>query len=66
MAMFMDERADDQQRQALQMIFSGQVGGWPGEFGKFIGEVRGMEFARIDFHLRITEDTQRRSICGDE
>jgi hypothetical protein len=51
MAMFIDERADERQREALQMIFGGQVGGWPGTFAQFIGEVRGMEFARIDFHV---------------
>jgi hypothetical protein len=51
MAMFIDERADERQREALQMIFSGQGGGWPGTFAQFIGEVRGMEFARIDFHV---------------
>lgn len=51
MAMFVDERADERQREALQMIFGGRVGGWPGTFANFIGEVRGMEFARIDFHV---------------
>jgi hypothetical protein len=51
MAIFIDERADEPQRKALQMIFGGQVGGWPGTFANFIGEVRGMEFARIDFHV---------------
>lgn len=51
MAMFIDERADPRQRNALQMIFSGRVGGWPGTFANFIGEVRGMEFARIEFHV---------------
>ena len=51
MAMFIDERADEPQRKALQMIFGGQVGGWPETFANFIGEVRGMEFARIDFHV---------------
>jgi hypothetical protein len=51
MAMFLDERADGPQREALQMIFGGRVGGWPGTFANFIGEVRGMEFARIDFHV---------------
>ena len=29
-AMFIDERADQRQREALQMIFGGRVGGWPG------------------------------------
>lgn len=51
MAMFVDERADERQREALQMIFAGRVGGWPGTFANFIGEVRGMEFARIDSHV---------------
>ena len=51
MGMFIDERADARQREALQMIFSGRVGGWPGTFAQFIGEVRGLEFARIDFHV---------------
>lgn len=51
MAMFIDERANERQREALQMIFGGRVGGWPATFAGFIGEVRGMEFARIDFHV---------------
>jgi len=50
MGMFMDERADEKQRHALQMIFGGRVGGWPGTFANFIGDVRGMEFVHIDFH----------------
>jgi hypothetical protein len=51
MAIFIDEQADEQQRDALQLIFGGRVGGWPAAFANFIGEVRGMEFARIDFHV---------------
>jgi hypothetical protein len=51
MALFLDERGDEKQREALQMIFGGRVGGWPGTFANFIGEVRGMEFAHIDFHI---------------
>ena len=51
MAIFIDERADERQRDALQKIFGGRVGGWPAIFANFIGEVRGMEFARIDFHV---------------
>src|ERR687887_71887 len=45
MGIYMDERADEQQREALQKIFGGQVGGWPGEFASTIGEVRGIEYA---------------------
>jgi hypothetical protein len=51
MAMFVDERADERQREALQAIWSGQAGGWPGDFSAMIGNVRGMEFARIDFDI---------------
>ena len=51
MAIYMDERADEGQREALQMIFGGQVGGWPGEFASMIGEVRGMEYAPITFEI---------------
>jgi len=51
MAMFVDERADEQQREALQTIWSGQVGGWPAEFAGMIGNMRGMDFARIDFEI---------------
>jgi hypothetical protein len=51
MAMFVDERADDDQREALQAIWSGQAGGWPAYFGEMIGNMRGMEFAQIDFEI---------------
>src|SRR5262249_39756130 len=51
MAIFIEERADQRQPDALQMIFGGRVGGWPGTFATFIGEVRGMEFPRIEFHV---------------
>ena len=51
MAMFVDERADERQREALGIIWSGQAGGWPGDFAAMIGNVRGMEFAQIDFSI---------------
>jgi hypothetical protein len=63
-AMFIDERADEGQRNALQMIFGGRVGGWPGTFANFIGEVRGMEFARIDFHVDDDLASWRAEIAG--
>lgn len=64
MAMFIDERADERQREALQMIFGGRVGGWPGTFANFIGDVRGMEFARIDFHVDSDLASWRAEIPG--
>jgi hypothetical protein len=51
MALFVDERADERQREALQTIWSGQAGGWPGEFAAMIENMRGMEFAQIDFDI---------------
>jgi hypothetical protein len=64
MAIFIDERADELQREALQMIFGGRVGGWPAIFANFIGEVRGMEFARIDFHVDDDLTSWRAEIPG--
>src|SRR5512135_2398875 len=41
MGLFIDERADGRQREALQAIFSGQAGGWPAAFfAPTIGEFR--------------------------
>jgi hypothetical protein len=51
MAIFFDERADKQQREALNMIFSGKAGGFMAEIAKLIGEVRGIEYAPIKFEL---------------
>jgi hypothetical protein len=51
MGLFVDEAANDRQREAMQMIFGGQAGGWPGDFAEMIGEVRGVEFSRIEFEV---------------
>lgn len=49
--LFFDEEANPQQRDALQMIFSGKAGGFMSEFAKIIGDVRGTEFAPIKFEV---------------
>lgn len=49
LGLFIDERADAGQRQALQMVFSGQAGGFMAGFARSIGEVRGIEFVPISF-----------------
>ncbi len=51
MAFFFDERANQEQREALQMIFTGKAGGFMAEFAKIIGEVRGLNFAPIKFEV---------------
>lgn len=51
MALFIDERADESQREALQAIWGGQAGGWMGGFAELIGNMRGIEYAPIDFQV---------------
>src|SRR3954470_6705016 len=49
---FLDERADERQREALQTIFTGQAGGWPATFARLVEtDVRGLEFVPIDFEI---------------
>ena len=48
---FFDERADKDQREALQMIFSGKAGGFMAEIAKLMGETRGLDFAPIKFEI---------------
>src|ERR671910_781889 len=51
MGLFIDENADEGQREALQLIFGGQAGGWPADFAANIGEMRGIEFVPIAFEV---------------
>lgn len=54
-AVFLDEQADETQREALQTIFGGKAGGWLATFGEVFGaEIRGMEYAPI--HASIADD----------
>jgi hypothetical protein len=62
--LFLDERADDGQREALQQIFAGRAGGWPAVFASLIGEVRGIEFARIDYRVEDGLASWRAEIPG--
>ena len=50
-AFFFDERANQQQRDALQMIFTGKAGGFMAEFGKLLGDMRGIDYAPINFEV---------------
>jgi hypothetical protein len=51
LAMFLDEKANERQREALQMIFSGKAGGFMATFAKIIGDIRGMNFTPIKFEV---------------
>jgi hypothetical protein len=64
MGIFLDERAEEAQREALQIIFGGQAGGWPGDFASMIGEVRGMEYAPIEFEIADDLAWWRASVPG--
>ncbi|HEY9450973.1 MAG TPA: DUF1326 domain-containing protein [Gemmatimonadaceae bacterium] len=54
LGMFIDERASEEQRDALRLIWGGEAGGFPAEFAKLIGEVRGIEYAPIE--LEVADD----------
>jgi hypothetical protein len=51
LGLFIDERADRTQREALRLIWGGEAGGFPAEFAKLIGEVRGIDYAPIEFEI---------------
>jgi hypothetical protein len=51
MGIFIDDRADESQREALQTIFAGEAGGWPAGFAAMVEEVKGIEYAPIKFEL---------------
>ena len=48
---YIDEGADDAQRQALERIFTGKVGGWPAEFAALIEDLRGIDYVPITFDI---------------
>jgi hypothetical protein len=50
-AFFFDERANEDQRKALNMIFTGKAGGLMGKFANLFGEVRGLEYVPIKFEV---------------
>jgi hypothetical protein len=51
LGLFIDERAARPQREALQLIWGGQAGGYPAEFAKLIGKVRGIAYVPIEFEI---------------
>jgi hypothetical protein len=57
-ALYIDERADDRQREALQAIFTGQAGGVMGGFAPLITEVLGVKAVPITYR----SEGKRRSV----
>jgi hypothetical protein len=57
-ALYVDERADQRQQEALQAIFAGAAGGVMGGFAPLIGEVLGVKAVPIDYRV----EGKRRSV----
>src|SRR5258707_5697978 len=57
-ALYVDDRATEEQRGALIKIFAGQAGGHPANLAKCIGEVLGVKAAPIEYRA----EGKRRSI----
>jgi len=51
LGIFMDERANEAQREALQAVSSVKAGGWMGVFAELVGDTRGLEFVPIAFEV---------------
>lgn len=61
-ALYVDERADDQQFDAVTQIFSGQAGGHPQILMSFVSEVLGIQRVQIDYDA--DNNNRRLSIPG--
>lgn len=48
--LYLDAKADPEQRAALERIFTGKEGGWPARFITTVEEVQNIEYAPINFH----------------
>ncbi|MFQ5693011.1 MAG: DUF1326 domain-containing protein [Nitrospinota bacterium] len=57
-ALYLDERASEEQKDALTRIFSGQAGGHPAVLAAFVEEVVGVKSAAIDYRA----EGKRRSL----
>lgn len=57
-ALYVDEKANEQQKDALTQIFSGAAGGHLANLGPLIGEVLGVKSAAIDYRI----DGKQRSL----
>ncbi|MCC7411508.1 MAG: DUF1326 domain-containing protein [Gammaproteobacteria bacterium] len=62
--MYIDERADERQREALQIVFSGRAGGFMESFSHLICEMRGVEYVPIQFEIADDLAYWRASIPG--
>jgi len=64
LAIYVDERANAAQREAIQAIWGGQAGGWMAGFAALVEVVRGIAPARIDFDVARDLSSWRVEIPG--
>ena len=64
MALYIDERANADQQQALQAIWGGNAGGWMAGFAGLVETMRGVATARIDFEVAEDLSSWRVEIPG--
>jgi len=64
LGLFIDERANEAQRAALQLIWSGRAGGFPAEFATRIGKMLGIEYAPINLEVADDLSSWRAEITG--
>lgn len=48
-ALYLDSKANDEQRNALTQIFAGQAGGHPSVLASFVGKVLGVDYVKFDY-----------------
>jgi len=60
--LYIDERADEKQKEALQKIWGGEVGGHPAVIASLVGEVKGVHSAKIEISYT---DKEKAMTIGD-
>lgn len=64
MALYIDNKAGDAQKEALQTIWTGKAGGWMAGFAQLVDEWRGIESVQIDFEVKDDLSSWRVEIPG--
>ena len=64
MAIYIDDRANAAQQQAIQAIWGGQAGGWMAGFAGLVETMRGIATAHIDFDVADDLSSWRVEIPG--
>jgi len=64
-ALYLDEKATPQQREALTTIYTGKAGGEPAALGPLVGRVLGVKPTRIDFIVKGKERILRMPGIGE-